>query len=75
VPFAKGNNENHRTLDSAVHFGPGEEAPHLTSGTSEPACHMREEHTQDGAKTQDSSWNQWEEDKEVQQNSRTLDLE
>jgi len=29
----KGNNGTHRTLGSAVDFGPGEEGPHLSSGT------------------------------------------
>jgi len=32
VPCAKGNNGIHRTLDSPVSFGPGEEVPHLGSG-------------------------------------------
>jgi len=34
VPFAKGNNGTHRTLDSAVNFGLGEEVPHLSSRTA-----------------------------------------
>jgi len=40
VPCANGK---HRTLDSAVDFGPGEEGPHLSSGTGRlrATCHRR----------------------------------
>jgi len=34
VPCAKGNSRTHRTLDSAVDFGPGEAVSHLSSGTA-----------------------------------------
>jgi len=41
VMCAKENNGTHRILDSAVHFRPGEEVPHLSSGTAprRATCH------------------------------------
>jgi len=37
VPCTKGNNGTHRTLDSAVDFGP-EDVPHLSSWTARLRC-------------------------------------
>jgi len=53
VPCEKGNG-THRSLDSAVDLGPGEEVPQQQDDA--PACHMLQEVQQNSAKTSDSRW-------------------
>jgi len=68
----KGITELHRTLDSPVNFGPGEEVPHL-GGTQ--ACHKHHENQRDGSSGQSIGWQRYVKFKWVNQEARTLDPE
>jgi len=61
--------ELHRTLDSAVNFGPGEEVPsRQRSGTQ--ACHMHRGNQRDDSSGQNLSWKLFVKDKWVKQDLR-----
>jgi len=65
----KGITELHRTLDSAVNFGPGEEVPsRQRSGTQ--ACHMHRGNQRDDSSGQNLSWKLFVKDKWVKQDLR-----
>jgi len=64
--------ELHRTLDSPVNFGPGEEGPHLGSGA---ACQKHHGNKRDGSSGRSIDWKRYVKDKWVNQEARTLDPE
>jgi len=53
--------ELHRTLDSPVNFGPGEEVPHLDSIST--ACHKHHGNQRDGSSGRSIDWKRYVKDK------------